>query len=514
MRQQNTNNELIKFSLLQKNPEQMKQCGVIYDLSADKLVRVICPDVRKADYFLSELSKPLTTAENIIYRQEILNDFAAIPKLFDEMKLVFHRYDNVKRDWRELRTRAYPSGDTVNHRVLLEYTFDSLKATAIFPKTIISFYRSIEETLSKYDIKSEGLIKFKRYCGEMIGNNSLNEIASIAALFQYHSPENFDFGITAFLDETLKLKFCDLCDISEHKETKNSGGILGNIFNNLNKKKNMPDGFQPVPDSGGETVDDALYILNESLRHIDAALSRITNDVYEIFYGISSELQFYETALCFVNYLKERRLAFNFPKILACEADTFIAKDIYDPLLIAEGVTKQDLIVNSVSLGGTDGGILIKGLNKTAKTAYLRAIGLTQLLAQAGLPVPAESAEISIRNAVFSHFSAAEEDFKGGDTAGRFEGEVQLIAGIVNELVPYSLLLLNETFQTTAYGEGTEGIFNILSVLPCEKLKTKYIFVTRLNGLFDMMKDMNVIFIETGHDDGLYKTFDVSLRKK
>ena len=500
----------MKFSILQKIPETTKQCDVIYDLSADKAIHMMCNDIRRADYFISTLMKPLTNIENIRYRQDILKDFIGIEKLFDDMKLIFSRYDKIKNDWRELRSGIYPAGGTVNQRALLEYTFNSLKVTAIFPKTIISFFRSIQDTLSKYDIKSDGLIEFKRYCGEMIENNSLIEIADIAALFQYNTPENFDFHITAKFDETLSLCACDLSDITEHKAEQNT-----NIFKKMfAKNKSADDGFINVADEDGDAVDDAIAILNEALHHIDAALTYVTNDVYEIFYGVSSELQFYEIALQIMNYVIGKGTAFNFPDVLPCESDKFEADGIYDVLLICEGVKKENLIVNDVSLQSENNGLLIRGLNKTGKTAYLRAIGLSQLFAQSGMPVCADNASISIRGAVYSHFSSAEEEFKAGDTAGRFEGEVQAISKIIDDIRPYSLILLNETFQTTAYNEGTEGIFHILEIMPYAKVKSKFVFVTRLNGLFDMMKDTNVRFLEAGHDGNLYRTADIQPHKK
>ena len=52
-------------------------------------------------------------------------------------------------------------------------------------------------------------------------------------------------------------------------------------------------------------------------------------------------------------------------------------------------------------------GIVIRGLNKTGKTSFLRGLGAVQIFAQAGLPVCASSAELSVKNGIFSHFSSA-----------------------------------------------------------------------------------------------------------
>jgi len=103
----------MKFSLLYRDTENIKTAemdgSVLYDLSVDRMIRMISTDARRSDYFLSILSKPLTDPEDIRYRQEILEDLMNIPKLYDDVKLIFNRYDKVKLDWQELRSAAYPA---------------------------------------------------------------------------------------------------------------------------------------------------------------------------------------------------------------------------------------------------------------------------------------------------------------------------------------------------------------------------------------------------------------------
>ena len=139
--------------------------------------------------------------------------------------------------------------------------------------------------------------------------------------------------------------------------------------------------------------------------------------------------------------------------------------------------------------------MIVRGGNGTGKTVFLRSVGTAQLIAQAGLPVCADSARVAIRRGVYTHFSSAEEDFTAGDTAGRFEGEVRAVSAIMDVLTDGSLLLLNETFQTTAYAEGADAMAGILSVLP--ELGTKYIFVTHLGDIGDIDRDGHVKLMKT-----------------
>jgi len=488
----------MKYSLLYRDTDNIKTAvmdpSVLYDLSVDRMVRMISSDARRSDYFLGIISKPLTGLDDIRYRQEIFEDFLNIPRLYDDVKTIFNRYDKVKLDWQELRSAAYPATSAKNYRALLEYTFASLKVTSLFPKTIISFFRSINETLSRYELKSKGLCAIRDYCGEMCANDSLNELAEIAANFQYYSPEQFKFSVLCELDDTLCLKCCELCGITEINE-KSSENVLKRLFKS--KKATSESSVAVTQDE--ESTNDTIYLLNEALHHIDTALTKVTGEVYEIFYGIAQELYFYDMALEYAKFASDNGLAPVMPEVLCDSDDTMRCEGMYDLMLVCEGKPASELTPNSLKiLPGCDGAV-IRGINKTGKTSFLRASATVQIFAQAGLPVCAKSASVSIRNGIFSHFSSAEEEFKAGDTAGRFEGEVQLIAKIVDELKPYSMIYLNETFQTTSYTEGAEGIYHILCALP--RAKTKYMFVTKLTGLPERIHaDTTALLCETGGD--------------
>ncbi len=496
----------MKFSLLFVAPtgEELfdfnsnDKSNLTYDLSIDRAINRVCHDNRRTEYFLNVIRHPLKKIDDIIYRQQIFGDFIENPDLFDELKLIFTRYDKIKNDWIELRSNAYPSGGGTsnNAEALLDYTFSSLKVTAIFPRTIISFYESIYTALNNYKIKSGGLCAVRDYCFEMGNNNSLNEIANISSLFQYHTPEDYDFDILCGFDETLQLISCDLCKISERK-----------------KKKKLFDFKKPIEDTpteigtDREAFDSARFILTEALYHIDAALTAVTNHIYNTFFGISRELMFYETSIKCFEYISELGVPLCIPSIRAPEDDIFEVRCLRDLFTITEKHSCKAVMPNDVSFNKDDGGLLIRGMNNTGKTTYLRSIGTAQLFAQAGLPVCAKSAEISIRNAVFTHFSAAEEDFIVGDTSGRFEGEVRDIANILNAIQPYSLVLLNETFQTTSYSEGALGIYNIITIL--SKINSKFIFVTHLLKLFDMCAGSGIKMLETTFSEN-----DAELRYK
>jgi DNA mismatch repair ATPase MutS len=483
----------MRFSLLEKLPDTYAECGVLYDISADRAIKNIITDKRKAEYFISILEKPLTNVENITFRQEIFDDLCSIDGLHEQLKTLFSRYDRIKSDWQEMKLGAVNGrGSDINSEALLEHTFSSLKVTAIFPSTIASFFGTIGQTLSAYPVKSEGLCSIRDWCREMSENEALNELVDISQRFRYKSHEDFDFTVVYSLDHALRLLTCDVSDITEKKQT---GGIA-KLFSKKKEKEGITVTAE-LSEAGEDPLSDAQYILNEALARIDAALTRVTTDVYEAFFGLSNELMFYEAALAYYNKAKADGVPTVMPRILPETADRFDAKGLRELVLLSNGAGGRT-VPNDLVLTEEQSGLLVKGLTDSGKTVYLRSIAAAQLFAQAGLPVLAEEAEISVRRGFFSHFSSAEEEFLIGDAKGRFDQEAREIAAILNRLTPYSFLLLNETFQTTSYKEGTESIYNILRFMP--KLKTKYVFVTHLTALFGYMENENAILAHTSDD--------------
>ncbi len=484
----------MKFSLLQKKEDQPAVCGILYDLSIDRAAANLVPDKRRADYFTAVLSHPLTVRENILFRQQIYHDFKTVPGLFEELQLLFTRYDRIKSDWQEMKLGAAGGGAEINPEALLEHTFSSLKVTAIFPSTIASFFESIGQTLRKHPIRAEGLIVMRDWCSDMKDNEALDELIEISQRFRYQTPDCFDFTVSAVLDAALRLSSCDIAGISEHRQE--SGG-LGRLFS----RKKQEDGFSGISaelsEAGEDPYSDAVFMLNEALMRIDAALTQVTNDVYEAFFGLSNEMMFYEAALAYAGAAEKSGLPLTLPTILPAEEDCINAVGLREPVLLSNGEGER-IVPNDIALGKESAGLLIKGLTDSGKTVYLRAVGAAQLFAQAGLPVLAEKAVMSIRYGFFSHFSSAEEAFLKGDAAGRFDQEAKEIAAILSELKPYSLLLLNETFQTTSYREGTESMYHILRYMP--RLKTKYLFVTHLTRLFGYMEKERVVLARTSDD--------------
>ena len=204
--------------------------------------------------------------------------------------------------------------------------------------------------------------------------------------------------------------------------------------------------------------------------------------------------------------MTQMNLAVCFPEISDIAA--MKCEELRDIFLCATTVTPEQIVPNDVHFSENVRGILIRGENNSGKTVYLRSISCAQLMAQAGLPVCAKTAVIGMRNALFTQFASGEKEFNSGNDAGRFEQEVRDVVKIVDALIPNSLVILNETFQTTAYAEGAEGLFPILNYI--NGRGCGWILVTHLHELFSRFDNDGIVKMQTQHGEQQYKLEKIS----
>jgi DNA mismatch repair ATPase MutS len=90
--------------------------------------------------------------------------------------------------------------------------------------------------------------------------------------------------------------------------------------------------------------------------------------------------------------------------------------------------------------------VLITGTNQGGKTTFLRSVGLAQLMAQCGLFVTAKHYRCPPYAGMYTHFPGGEDTARG---MGLLDVELKKLSAIIEIIKPRSLLLMNETFQTT-----------------------------------------------------------------
>ncbi|HWA78806.1 MAG TPA: DNA mismatch repair protein MutS, partial [Acetobacteraceae bacterium] len=134
---------------------------------------------------------------------------------------------------------------------------------------------------------------------------------------------------------------------------------------------------------------------------------------------------------------------------------------------------------NDCDLGPERRVALLTGPNMAGKSTFLRQNALIAILAQAGLPVPAEEAEIGVIDRLFSRVGAADDLARGRST---FMVEMTETAAILRQAGPASLVVVDEIGRGTATLDGLAIAWAVLEALH-NSLRCRTIFATHFHEL-------------------------------
>jgi DNA mismatch repair protein MutS len=123
--------------------------------------------------------------------------------------------------------------------------------------------------------------------------------------------------------------------------------------------------------------------------------------------------------------------------------------------------------------------LLLTGPNMAGKSTFLRQNALAVILAQAGLPVPAEAARIGVVDRLFSRVGAADDLARGRST---FMVEMTETAAILHQAGPRSLVVVDEIGRGTATLDGLAIAWAVLEGLH-STIRCRTIFATHFHEL-------------------------------
>ncbi len=230
---------------------------------------------------------------------------------------------------------------------------------------------------------------------------------------------------------------------------------------------------------------DLGVVLDDVIRPIARALERYTRVHSGLLRALEPEIAFYAGGAGLVQSLRARGMPFCRPQLLPMAARRLEAHGFYNidlALRLArqqkEGDLSAEIVGNDVAFNDAGRIHILTGPNRGGKTTFMQAVGLLHALAQAGMPVPADSAALSPVDAILLHFPAEE---KPNMESGRLGEEAGRLRDIFRRATRHSLLLLNESLASTS---ATESFFLARDVVCCLRmLGARAIFVTHLHEL-------------------------------
>jgi DNA mismatch repair protein MutS len=168
------------------------------------------------------------------------------------------------------------------------------------------------------------------------------------------------------------------------------------------------------------------------------------------------------------------------PVIRDNEPKSFIDfKQLRHPL-IEQLQTKELYVANDLELGSTRNGLLLYGTNAVGKTSFIRSIGISIIMAQAGLFVPAKEFVFKPYTKIFTRILGNDNLFKGLST---FAVEMSELRTILNMADENSLILGDELCSGTE-SDSARSIFTA-GIEWLYKLNSTFMFATHFHEITD-----------------------------
>lgn len=192
-------------------------------------------------------------------------------------------------------------------------------------------------------------------------------------------------------------------------------------------------------------------------RLIDAVFVGLESEIVALL-QLFGDLEFYLGALGFADGARTAGLSVCLPDLVSPDAPRRLI-GLFNPLLLMSGITPVPCDLVCERLATT---VLVTGPNSGGKTRLLQALGLTQLLAQSGLFVPAREGSVALTNGLVVSLI---QETRADQTEGRLGMELIRIRELFERLPPGAMVLLDELCSGTNPSEGEEIFELVLAML-------------------------------------------------
>lgn len=250
----------------------------------------------------------------------------------------------------------------------------------------------------------------------------------------------------------------------------------------------------------------AREIEDGGLIHIVRVMNCFTDNIIRFLEELRYEIGFYVGCINLYTVLSGIDAPLCFPVPEDIEKKILIFKELHDASLAIEEGKRP--VTNDLDASGRNL-LIITGANQGGKSTFLRSIGLSQVLMQCGLFVPAAYFRANVCDSIFTHFTREEDAHMN---SGKLDEELLRMNHIINHITSGSLLLMNEPFATTTERDGSRIARDIITALYDHDVKV--LFVTHLfefsNDMYNLKLEKAVFLRAERNDDG-QRTFTIKM---
>ncbi len=482
----------------------------------DLSIEYICDRVTDSEYEQNIIFKMMTKLESdpevIKYRRDIFDDILHFPALRDKIKELLEELNYLKELEKSVRDQtAAPVWQLINR----------LQELDVYVKCIAG----INDALSTNPIQSEGLKQLQTYVNSVYTQSGFEHLQQDVSelMMEIRSVKSVSLGVN--LDSHMRPAEVGIVSLNDTAFVR--PGLLGRFLSFASGKSQIHngtsfEGMTKIHTVGKAAGDDPLMgglnrvveeMLSTTVRTLKGKLNKYVNISGYSLTKLIPDFIFYIRWAEYTEKLQKLGQPMCKPEIIDSPDRLMRTTGLYNLKLAVqlEQGKKLEIIPNDIEFSPEHGIYIMTGPNRGGKTTFTQAVGILFLLAQHGLYVPAESAQISPADNIYTHFPADENRTVN---LGRLGEESKRLSEIFSVASKKSVLLFNESLATTSFAEGLYIAKDVVKAL--RYLGARTIFNTHMHELatdLDTMNalegDLNVASLITGIHEGKrsYKVF-------
>jgi len=241
---------------------------------------------------------------------------------------------------------------------------------------------------------------------------------------------------------------------------------------------------------------DEIEQIKEKLNKIvKIKFQEVNTDLYKKYKNLFRTIINFVSHLDFIKSSAKTAHLYNYVKpLIVKENDSYInCKNLRHPII--ERIIDYEYIPHDFHLGNKDlKGMLIFGINSSGKSSLMKSAGLSIVMAQAGLYVPATEYTYSPYHALYTRITGNDNLFKG---LSSFALEMVELKAILKRATPKTLVIGDEVCRGTEHISGNAIVAT--TIINLAKSNSSFIFATHLHELAQMDRIKNLDKVKSYH---------------
>jgi DNA mismatch repair protein MutS len=315
-----------------------------------------------------------------------------------------------------------------------------------------------------------------------------------------HSKDGYFLALSRLNGNKLKEKLVKLKVLNVGKKKIESSSL---IFNEATKITKI---FIPQLDQVSEDVDDSIEDFDKKFTELSKKyfLEEMLN-IYNLFYSVFKECNLFISKLDFLKSSSKVAHMYGYtrPTINMGSVDkkgkskvkqcSYVdVKKLRHPII--ERLIDYEYVPHDICLGKDLKGMMLFGVNSSGKSSAMKAIGLSIVMGQSGMFVPAESFEFYPYESIFTRITGDDNIFRG---LSSFTLEMVEVNAILKRSGENTLVIGDEVCRGTEHISGTALV--AATILKLAKTGSTFIFATHLHEVVELKKIKELTNVKSFH---------------